>query len=75
MGIFAHKKIPKNTIIGFYTGLVRNKGENSAYSWAYYLKNKIASLDARYAGNLLRFVNDFPPYNLDVKYIPYKNQW
>jgi len=75
MGVFAHKKIKKNTIIGKYTGYIRIKGEHSAYSWAYYFKNTHISLDGRYGGNLLRFVNDIPPYNLDTKYIPLDNRW
>ena len=32
-------------------------------------------MDGERGGNLLRFVNDIPPYNLDSYYLPYKNMW
>lgn len=75
MGVFAHKQMPKSTVVGLYSGYIRKGADDTAYAWAYPHKDRSLSLDGRHAGNLLRFVNDYPPYNCQAFTLPLNGRW
>lgn len=65
-GVFANSPIKSGELIGEYTGVIRNSSnsKDGAWSWSYpneiYKKDlhiPIISVDGKYAGNGLRFVN------------------
>ncbi len=85
-GVFAQQAIKEGQFIGIYGGVVQNKEtvKNKDYAWAY-PTNTIndepvdgihLSLDARFAGNEMRFVNDGINPNCIVRYvIGHDNYW
>jgi len=62
-GIFAEKNILQDEFIGIYTGHIQDRSlvDSKDYAWAYPAKTiegESLSLDGRFKGNELRFVND-----------------
>lgn len=82
-GLFAEVPIQKGRVVGEYTGVLTEDDSDSDYQWTY--KGEVRrnsstkplelSTDARYAGNLMRFVNDGPNPNIDSVFVPWKGIW
>lgn len=73
-GIFAEQDIAKDELIGIYTGVVmdRVKIGSKDYAWAYpatTTRGTRISLDAKYEGNELRFINHSYNPNSVVRFI------
>jgi SET domain-containing protein len=62
MGLFATKLITKNTIVGEYCGILGKSilpvNGNSSYRMSTIVKGECFHIDALYAGNHTRFIND-----------------
>ncbi len=59
--------------MGEYSGYIRSETDSTTYSWIYrsdFENYDNLYIDAREAGNILRFVNDLENYNVNVIYIP-----
>ena len=85
-GVFAEDLILEGDFIGIYGGAVQTKDSvtNKDYAWAYPtetiddqpIDGVLLSLDARYVGNEMRFVNDGINPNCIVRYvIGHDNLW
>jgi hypothetical protein len=85
-GVFAEDRILEGDFIGIYGGAVQPKDSvtNKDYAWAYPtetindepIDGIFLSLDARYVGNEMRFVNDGINPNCIVRYvIGHDNLW
>lgn len=73
-GVFAEQDIAKDELIGIYTGVVmdRKKIASKDYAWAYpatTVEGTRISLDAKYEGNELRFINHSYNPNSVVRFI------
>lgn len=73
-GVFAEADISKDQFIGIYTGVVqeRDKVMSKDYAWAYpayTVQGQRISLDAKYEGNEMRFVNHSYKPNSVVRYV------
>lgn len=87
LGLFARSFIPVGTFIGIYLGLVKEQEEyvsydetgiGTDYAWDY--PDEIDGLplleiDAKPAGNEIRFVNHGKITNLDVEHTLVNNRW
>lgn len=70
-GVFALKDIKKHSYIGEYTGILRKHkrklDKKNGYCFAYQIKEKSSfTIDAKYMGNYLRFINHSYSPNLDL---------
>jgi len=85
-GLFAFKEIKQNDVIGVYTGLITMKLGKKMFDTRYLfhitsIKHPHTGakadlyIDARAAGNQLRFVNHDSNPNCEAIYVPYKNMW
>jgi SET domain-containing protein len=81
-GAFADLDIPAWTPVGVYTGIITNKKANTDYAWIYHTTpvdengNDIKlRVNARFCGNLLRFINHSQTPNCNVVHVPFNNRW
>jgi hypothetical protein len=77
-GVFAGCNIPPETFLGHYTGVLTLEKVNTDYVWSYPVKANVSEevsrhygVDARYFGNMNRFVNDNVKEKLNVEPIFY----
>jgi len=60
LGLFTKKNLPKDTIIGEYTGFVQQRIDNSKHTATLHSDDGCTvEIDASKAGNETRFINDF----------------
>jgi len=85
-GLFAFKEIKQNDVIGVYTGLITMELGKKMFDTKYLfhitsIKHPYTGakadlyIDARAAGNQLRFVNHDSDPNCEAIYVPYNNMW
>jgi len=85
-GLFAFKEIKQNDVIGVYTGLITMELGKKMFDTRYLfhitsIKHPHTGakaelyIDARAAGNQLRFVNHDSNPNCEAIYVPYNNMW
>ncbi len=82
-GIFAEASIHEGDLIGEYTGIIKDKAfvNDTTFSWVYpSKKNKDGapievSLDSKYEGNEMRYVNHANKPNTDKIDVPIDGQW
>ncbi|ORX54295.1 SET domain-containing protein [Piromyces finnis] len=85
-GLFASKSIKQNDVIGIYTGLISMELGKKLFDSRYLfhitsVKHPYTGakadlyIDARVAGNQLRFVNHDPNPNCEAIYVPHDNMW
>jgi uncharacterized protein len=89
VGVFAAEKIPKDSFIGEYTGVVQvptpnagrkmgHGGYESDFSW-YYLDQIEGApeleINGRLEGNEMRFVNHSENFNVDVEHTLFHGHW
>lgn len=85
-GLFANKKISQNEVIGVYTGLISMQLGKKIFDTKYLfhissIKHPYTGakadlyIDARAAGNQLRFVNHDSNPNCEAIYVPHNNMW
>jgi len=85
-GLFAFKEIKQNDVIGVYTGLISMELGKKIYDTRYLyhitsIKHPHTGakadlyIDARAAGNQLRFVNHDDNPNCEAIYVPHNNMW
>jgi len=85
-GLFAFKEIKQNDVIGVYTGLITMELGKKMFDTKYLfhitsIKHPYTGakadlyIDARAAGNQLRFVNHDDNPNCEAIYVPHNNMW
>jgi len=85
-GLFAFKEIKQNDVIGVYTGLISMQLGKKLFDSRYLfhitsIKHPYTGakadlyIDARVAGNHLRFVNHDSNPNCEAIYVPHNNMW
>jgi len=85
-GLFAFKEIKQNDVIGVYTGLISMELGKKLFDTRYLyhitsIKHPHTGakadlyIDARAAGNQLRFVNHDDNPNCEAIYVPHNNMW
>jgi len=85
-GLFAFKDIKQNDVIGVYTGLISMELGKKLFDSRYLfhitsIKHPYTGakadlyIDARVAGNQLRFVNHDSNPNCEAIYVPHNNMW
>lgn len=87
LGLYAKSLIPEGTFIGIYLGVVREQDEfvtiddtgiGTDYAWDYPDEiegHSILEIDAKPAGNDIRFVNHGKVTNLNVEHTLVNNRW
>lgn len=82
-GVFAEAPIHKGDLVGEYTGIIKDKAfvNDTTFSWVYpSKKNKDGvpmevSLDSKYEGNEMRYVNHANKPNTDKVDVPIDGRW
>lgn len=82
-GVFAEAPIKVDDFVGEYTGIIQDKAfvRDTTYSWVYPIKLNAAgetvaiSLDAKFEGNEMRYVNHAQKPNTVKVNIPLDNVW
>jgi hypothetical protein len=77
-GIFANVYIPKDSLIGVYTGYLSAGYVYGTYSWDYFSVSSMPiQTDSMQGGNMLRFINDGKDENLNcgVVSVAWENRW
>jgi SET domain-containing protein len=82
-GVYADEFMPENTLIGVYTGVRVPVSQDTKYEWGYqsiplYEGNPLPlGINRMYEGNMLRFLNDGKPENLNCRPVGvvWENRW
>jgi SET domain-containing protein len=82
-GVYADEFMPENTLIGVYTGVRTAASQDTKYEWGYQSKPLYEGQevnignDAMFGGNMLRFINDGKPENLNCNavQVAWENRW
>ena len=82
-GVFAEAPIHKGELVGEYTGIIKDKAfvNDTTFSWVYPSKKNShgepieVSLDSKYEGNEMRYVNHANKPNTDKIDVPIDGRW